>query len=96
MNKLDCDGDSHFFLLFQTFRRIVFSAKWFFGKMAFRRSGFRQSVVHRPVEMENKDIFYQKSFSFDSLEEYSNGVGHAGEMHRLICVSAGHKTQKKR
>ena len=41
----------------QTFRRSVFSAKWLFGEMAFRRSGFRQSVVHRleisEVEVEN-------------------------------------------
>ena len=54
----DCDVNSHLFFLFfyffgifaeirQTFRRSVFSARWLFGKMAFRRSGFRQSVVHR-------------------------------------------------
>ena len=51
MNKLNCDGDSHIFYFFaenrQTFWRSVFSAKCFFGEMAFRRSGFRQSVVHR-------------------------------------------------
>ena len=52
----DCQFSS-FFLFFyffgifaeirQTFRRSVVSARWLFGKMSFRRSGFRQSVVHR-------------------------------------------------
>ena len=58
--KYDCDVNFHLFFSFfffyffglfaeirQTFRRSVFSARWLFGKMAFRRSGFRQSVVHR-------------------------------------------------
>ena len=53
----DCDVNSHLFFFFyffgifaeirQTFRRSVFSARWLFGKMAFRRSGFWQNVVHR-------------------------------------------------
>ena len=34
----------------QTFRRSAFSAKWLFGKMAFRRSSFRQSVMHRLLQ----------------------------------------------
>ena len=55
----DCDVNCHLFFSFsfyffgifaeirQTFRGSVFSARWLFDKMAFRRSGFRQSVVHR-------------------------------------------------
>ena len=52
----DCDVNFHLFFKYlfgifaeirQTFRRSVFSARWLFGKMLFRRSGFRQSVVHR-------------------------------------------------
>ena len=60
----DCDVNSllfYFFFYFfgifaeirQIFRRSVFSARWLFGKMAFRRGGFRQSVVHRL----NQEVF---------------------------------------
>ena len=53
-DKLNCGGNSYLLYIFgifaeiqQTFWRSVFSAKRFFGEMAFRRSGFQQSVVHR-------------------------------------------------
>ena len=42
----------------QTFQRSVFSARWLFGKMAFRRSGYRQSVVHRSCREPIKSFFY--------------------------------------
>ena len=84
----DCDVNSHLFFLYffgifaeirQTFRRSVFSARWLFGKMAFRRSGFRQSVVHR--------IYFHFFFStdFSIVNRFSKLLQHIlGQIKRNI------------